>query len=250
MNKIDPKLRIPDEFTIRVMEIIKMRELLRGLNKFVKNAEDSGINILEHILFLVEYQNLLYDKLFLNISYLTSDKKNRNSKTRMEREIEIVKEQLEKEIENKKENFNFSVTQKEEVLKELKENIINQEYLEALNNIKTIRDKFVAHKEEGFDISKTNLTYKNIDTTIDYIKRIYEIRQLVKFNVGIVKISTIADYDHANIVEAVMLREEVNNLRREFEEESIINGKMELYNSNLSFFNEQIRPLFIKEDTE
>jgi len=98
-------------------------------------------------------------------------------------------------------------------LEEIKKKREEKEYKDAIGAIKTARNKRIAHFEPGF---RSTLIYKQMKLVIDTIKRFYEIRQLVLYNLGKTKINVAAAYDHRNVIEALCLQEEIKIFKDNF----------------------------------
>ena len=231
-----------DTFGKFVAEIIKKEQLIKGLFDFLDLAKENNINISNKIVFIGEYQNLLFEHIVLDISYVLLDKM--DDKSRMQIEIEKVQDKLHNDIKNGKADINYTVEQKEKTLNELKSITKSKDYIHAIKAVTTVRDKYIAHKD--FDFKEPSLLYKQLQLVVKNIRRCYEIRQLVLNNVGEVRIISPGDYDHRNIIEALLLQQEIKLLRKSGDYDMRLwEIEKRFYKDNLDFWHSEIKPQMI-----
>jgi len=66
-----------DDFSQLVFELVKKEKLIEGLLNFIELSKQHEINIDNHLFFIGEYQNLLWESIILQIAYLLNDEVNR-----------------------------------------------------------------------------------------------------------------------------------------------------------------------------
>jgi len=233
-----------DDFDKLVICLMKKEQLLQGLFDFLDLGRKHEIKVEEDIFFLGEYQHLLFESIILSISYILIDGETKDAKkSRMRVELDKVVEKLKSDIENNKSDCNYTVCQKSATLTEIEEIRKSKAYKNAIGSIKTMRNKKVGHSE-NFDFSKKSLSFEQIKLAIKNIKRCYEIRQLAIHNIGNVSVSSVADYNHRNVVEALVIQHEIKNLKDEY-----YNTKWSIkdkrYSSLLEFWSEEIKPTYL-----
>ena len=233
-----------DDFKMFVMRVVKDLSLLESLLDFLDLANHEGIDICQKILFLGEYQKLLFDSLILGISHLLFDKV-KDSLPRMRIEMNKIEKILELDIQNKTANRNFTVEQKVSLLNELKKIQISNEYKDAIKTIKTLRNKRIAHFDKNIDLNAGDGVYGKLKIVVKNIYRCYEIRQLVLFNIGETAIHFAgAGYNHRNIIEALLLQKEIRDIKDTYN--SNLDLEKRYYSSDMEFFYKQIKPRVIE----
>jgi len=231
-----------DDFGRLVIKVVKNSRLFDATLDFLELGIENGINVEEKILFVGEYQRLLLESLILGICHILIDKpcKCEYAKSKMQTELNSVVEKLESDISQKQSCVNFTVAQKKEILSEIKAIRDSQEYKRAIDAIKTMRNKKVAHFDSA-ELKNKSLFYEQIKLAVNSIKRCYEIRQLVLSGVGEVRINSVADYNHRNIIEALVLQREITDLKDKYH-----NHEWKLqekwFSCAIDFWNEKIKP--------
>jgi len=235
-----------DGFGRLVMRVVKNARLFDATLDFLELGRENGIKVEENIFFLGEYRRLLLDSLVLGICHILIDKpcnkpcECRNAKSKMQIELDSVEEKLESDISKEKPSENFSVAQKKEILSELKTIRGSQEYKKAIDAIKTMRNKRVAHFDNT-GVKNKSLFYSQIKLVADNIRRCYEIRQLVLHSKSVdIKIPA-TDYNHKNVIEALVLHREVKGLKHKYNE-SEQRRQDKWYSCLLEFWNEKVKP--------
>jgi len=232
-----------DEFGRFVVAIVQKQQLIQGLFDFMDLAKENNIDIKCEILFLGEYQRLLFESVILDISYILLDKVE-DSKSRMQIEISKVEDKLQNDIDKGIADVNYTVMQKEQTFSQLKNIKDSKDYRKAIEAITTARDKYVAHKDPDF--SGKGVLYNQLLLAVKNIKRCYEIRQLVISNVGEVRINSSASYNHQNIIEALILQQEIKALRKSGNyDKNLLETQNRFYSDNLDFWNTEIKPRMV-----
>ena len=230
-----------DEFSRFVVAIVKKEQLLQGLFDFLSLAKEKNIDIGHKIVFLGEYQSLLFESIILDISYILHDKMKDKYQTRMQIELGNVAGKLQHDIDEGVEGVNYTVLQKKETLRELKEIRDSVDYHEAIRSLATVRDKYIAHKDPDFVGS--GLLFEQVKLVIQNIKRCHEIRQLVINGIGKVCINSPLNYDHRNIIEALIIQQDIKALRdSDRYDENLWKTEKRFYSDNLDFWKTEIMP--------
>lgn len=240
-----------DKFEGLAIRVIEEAGLIEGLFDFLDLAKENGIAVNEKILFIGKYQQLLFESVILSISYILFDsykaKKparmwKRKSKSRMQFELDKTVEKLKKDIVSGKDCSNGTslMEAKKAMLDEIEKMRKCKNYKKSISSIKTIRNKRVAHIEDGFELSKDDPIYEKIKIVVENITRCCEIRARVFYN-EIIKINSYATYSHSNMVQALVLKEELEIIRNKYNEEEAI-SKGEWHSNTLDFWNEKIKP--------
>ncbi|MCL1948750.1 MAG: hypothetical protein FWF59_03360 [Turicibacter sp.] len=227
-----------DEFGSLIIELVKKGALAEGLFNFIQLSERKGVDIREHVLFIGEYQALLWESIALQASYLLFDKVV-DEKSRMQIELDVVVDKLRTDIDNHEPSENFTVEQKRLVLEEIQLIRENKEYRRAINAVKNARNQYVAHRGRNAVI---NLTYSELQLVVKNMRRCFEIRELVLRGVGKQKIITDCQlFDHRNLVEALLIQKDVCSLREYY---NCFERKPsdKRYSSDFDYWRERLMP--------
>gem|GEM_PF-1592459 len=237
------------DFAQLVRNLMLKWSLMEHLYDLLELGNGKGIKLGNKISFLGEYQRLLYRGLVLDISYLLLDGENKEDKiSRMRRELDLLKEELREEIDIQKvfslSSFRVSC---EKMLCEIKNIQSCEEYKEAIDFIKVVRNKVVAHSET-FELPERPRIQEELKLIIENVRRCYEIR--VNFNISKGKqkelpfINVASKCDQAKIIEAFMLQNEIEKLKIENFDDNESSERVSFSGdfSNLKFWNEKIEP--------
>ena len=251
-----------DTFGNLVFGMYSKKLLLEGLFKFLDLLKNNGLESKDtKMVFLGHYQELLFESIILDISYLLVDKienepekcpscyKNltEQGKTRMQIELDSVEVKLNEDINSNIADRNYTVEQKKKTLEEIKKIRSCKDYQKAIGKIKKVRNMVVAHSDEEYD---GDLGYNHIELAIENVWRCYEIRQLALHNVGVSNVPSALAYDHRNVVNALLLQEEIRRSIEDYNSNRGIKvGTLYSKTNELKFFKEQVKPILSKKGT-